>query len=143
MKRARPDVVVIGGGHNGLVAAALLAKGGLKPLVLERRHALGGATVTEEIHPGYKVSTVAHLAGPLRPSVLAALGLAKHGLALIDAGASRLRAAAGRPRAGAVGRSRAHGRGAARLLGARRRALSRVPQVPLRGGRRSSIACST
>src|SRR6185503_3699508 len=84
MKPARPDVVVVGGGHNGLVAAALLAKGGLKPLLLERRHALGGATVTEEIHPGYKVSTVAHLAGPLRPSVLSALGLQKRGLTLID-----------------------------------------------------------
>ena len=85
MKPAGRDVIVVGGGHNGLVAAALLAKGGLKPLLLERRHALGGATVTEEIHPGYKVSTVAHLAGPLRPSVLSALGLQKRGLALIDA----------------------------------------------------------
>jgi phytoene dehydrogenase-like protein len=85
MKPSGPDVVVIGGGHNGLVAAALLAKGGLRPLLLERRHALGGATVTEEIHPGYKVSTVAHLAGPLRPSVVTALGLPKRGLAMIDA----------------------------------------------------------
>jgi phytoene dehydrogenase-like protein len=85
VKAARPDVIVVGGGHNGLVTAALLAKGGLKPLVLERRHVLGGATVTEEIHPGYKVSTVAHLTGPLRPSVLAALGLQKkHGLTLIE-----------------------------------------------------------
>ena len=66
MKPARRDVIVVGGGHNGLVAAALLAKGGLKPLLLERRDVLGGATVTEEIHPGYKVSTVAHLTGPLQ-----------------------------------------------------------------------------
>jgi len=84
MKPTQPDVIVVGGGHNGLVAAALMAKGGLRPLLLERRHALGGATVTEEIHPGYKVSTVAHLAGPLRPSVLSALGLEKRGLTLID-----------------------------------------------------------
>jgi phytoene dehydrogenase-like protein len=83
VKPAGRDVIVVGGGHNGLVAAALLAKGGLKPLVLERRDVLGGATVTEEIHPGYKVSTVAHLTGPLRPSVLAALGLQKRGLTTI------------------------------------------------------------
>jgi phytoene dehydrogenase-like protein len=85
MTQPRYDAIVVGGGHNGLVAAALLAKGGLKPLLLERRDALGGATVTEEIHPGYKVSTVAHLAGPLRLSVLSALGLQKRGLTLIDA----------------------------------------------------------
>ena len=84
MKPARRDVIVVGGGHNGLVAAALLARGGLKPLVLERRDVLGGATVTEEIHPGYKVSTVAHLTGPLRPAVLSVLGLQKRGLTLID-----------------------------------------------------------
>ena len=84
MKPARRDVIVVGGGHNGLVAAALLAKGGLKPLLLERREVLGGATVTEEIHPGYKVSTVAHLTGPLRPSVLSALGLQKRGLTTIE-----------------------------------------------------------
>jgi len=77
-------VVVVGGGHNGLVAAALLAKGGLKPLLLERRDVLGGAAVTEEIHPGYKVSTVAHLTGPLRASVLSTLGLAKRGLTLLE-----------------------------------------------------------
>jgi phytoene dehydrogenase-like protein len=84
LKPTRPDVVVVGGGHNGLVAAALLARRGLRTVLLERRHVLGGATVTEEIHPGYKVSTVAHLTGPLRPSVLAALGLQKRGLTLID-----------------------------------------------------------
>ena len=61
------DVVVVGGGHNGLVTAALLAKHGLTPLVLERREIVGGAAVTEEFHPGFRASTVAHLAGPLRP----------------------------------------------------------------------------
>ena len=84
MKAGRRDVIVVGGGHNGLVAAALLAKGGLKPLLLERRHVLGGAAVTEEIHPGYKTSTVAHLTGPMRPAVLAALGLQKRGLSTIE-----------------------------------------------------------
>jgi phytoene dehydrogenase-like protein len=59
-------VVVIGGGVNGLTTAALLAKAGLRPLVLERREMVGGAAVTEEFHPGFKASTVAHTAGPFR-----------------------------------------------------------------------------
>ena len=71
----KADVVVIGGGHNALVAAAYLAKGGLKPVVLERRSIVGGAAVTEEFHPGFKASTVAHTAGPLRASVVRDLGL--------------------------------------------------------------------
>jgi phytoene dehydrogenase-like protein len=76
----KADVIVIGGGPNGLAAAALLAKGGLKPLVLERREVVGGAAVTEEFHPGFRASTVAHTAGPLRPSLVAALELQRHGL---------------------------------------------------------------
>jgi phytoene dehydrogenase-like protein len=69
------EVVVIGGGHNGLACAALLAKAGKKPLVLERRPVVGGAAVTEEFHPGFKVPSLAHVAGPLRPSLVEALGL--------------------------------------------------------------------
>jgi phytoene dehydrogenase-like protein len=67
-------VVIVGGGHNGLVTAAVLAKQGLKPLVLERRDVPGGAAVTDEFHPGFKVSSVAHTAD-LSKDVIDALGL--------------------------------------------------------------------
>src|SRR3989442_5434532 len=62
-------ILIIGGGHNGLVAAFYLAKGGYKPLVLERREIVGGAAVTEEFHPGVRASTLAHTVGPLRLDV--------------------------------------------------------------------------
>ena len=80
----KADVLVIGGGHNGLVTAALLARGGKKPLVLERRAILGGASVTEEFHPGFKASTVAHLLGPLRASVVEDLDLRNRGLTFLE-----------------------------------------------------------
>src|ERR1700681_4292488 len=62
-------VAFIGGGHNALIAAFYLAKGGFKPVVLERREIIGGGAVTEEFHPGYRASTLAHTLGPLRPDV--------------------------------------------------------------------------
>ena len=62
------DIIIIGGGHNGLVAACYLAKAGLKTLVLERREIVGGAAVTEEIHPGFRCSTLAHSAGAILPA---------------------------------------------------------------------------
>ena len=77
------DVVIIGGGHNGLVTAFYLAKAGFKPLVLERRPEAGGAAITEEFHPGFRCSILAHAAGPLRPDVVRDMQLAKHGLSLI------------------------------------------------------------
>ncbi|MCS6911934.1 MAG: NAD(P)/FAD-dependent oxidoreductase [Myxococcales bacterium] len=77
------DAVVIGAGHNGLVAATCLARAGLSTLVLERRDGVGGAAVTEEIHPGFRCPTVAHAAGPLLPAVLRQLHLERHGLALL------------------------------------------------------------
>ena len=74
------DVVIIGGGHNGLVTAFYLAKAGFKPLVLERRARAGGAAITEEFHPGFKCSTLAHSAGPIRPDIVSDMQLEKHGL---------------------------------------------------------------
>ena len=77
------DIVIIGGGHNGLVTAFYLAKAGYKPLVLERNAQVGGAAVTDEFHPGFRCSTLAHTAGPILPSILRDMQLEKHGLKLI------------------------------------------------------------
>jgi len=81
---ARPwDAVIVGGGHNSLVTAAYLAKGGLRTLVLERRDRIGGAADTAELAKGFRVPAVAHTVGRLRPSVHRDLGLRSHGLALV------------------------------------------------------------
>lgn len=77
------DAIVIGGGHNALVSAAYLAKGGLRTLVLERRDRVGGAADTTELAPGLRVPTLAHTVGRLRPSVHRDLDLKRHGLALL------------------------------------------------------------
>src|SRR5215475_10572933 len=78
------DVVIIGGGHNGLVTAFYLAKAGFKPLVLERRAQVGGAAVTEEFSPGFRCSTLAHSAGPLLPEIVRDMQLERHGLKLVS-----------------------------------------------------------
>ena len=77
------DAVVVGGGHNGLTAAAYLARAGLSTLVLERRHMVGGCCVTEEIAPGCRVSTTSYIASMLRPEVISDLRLAEHGLRMV------------------------------------------------------------
>ncbi|MBV8205633.1 MAG: NAD(P)/FAD-dependent oxidoreductase [Acidobacteria bacterium] len=74
------DAVVIGGGHNGLIAAFYLAKAGFKPLVLERRERVGGVAATGEFHPGFRVSTLLHTAGPISVSVLRDMQLERFGL---------------------------------------------------------------
>ena len=79
----RVDAVVIGAGHNGLVAAAYLARGGLRTLVLERRALVGGACCTEELWPGYRVSRAAYVVGLLRPVIVRELSLHARGLRLI------------------------------------------------------------
>ncbi len=78
------DVVILGAGHNALVAAFYLARKGFKPLVLERRPMVGGAAVTEEFHPGFRCSTVAHAAGPLLPEIAGDMQLARQGLEMIE-----------------------------------------------------------
>ena len=77
------DAVVIGAGHNGLTAAAYLARAGRKVLVLERRHVVGGAAVTEEIYPGFKYSVCSYVVSLLRPEIICELELAKHGLEIL------------------------------------------------------------
>ena len=79
----RYDVVVIGGGHNGLTNAAYLAKAGKKVLVLERRHVLGGAAVTEEVFPGFRFSVLSYVVSLLRPEIIRELELPKHGLEIL------------------------------------------------------------
>src|SRR5690349_19146516 len=79
-------VVLIGGGHNALIAAFYLAKGGFKPLVLERREMVGGGAITEEFHPGFKASTLAHTLGPLRSDVARDLSVEKFGCEILYLG---------------------------------------------------------
>lgn len=77
------DAIVIGGGHNGLVNAAYLARAGKKVLVLERRHLVGGATVTEEIFPGFKFTVFSYVVSLFRPEIIRDLNLPQHGLTIL------------------------------------------------------------
>ena len=78
------DVVIIGAGHNGLTCACYLAKAGLKVRMLERRGVVGGAAVTEEFHPGFRNSTAAYTVSLLQAKVIQDLGLARHGLRIVE-----------------------------------------------------------
>src|SRR5881396_400730 len=77
------DIIIVGAGHNGLVTAAYLARAGMRVLVLERRDVVGGACVTEELWPGFKVSTASYVNRLLRPEIIRDLELARHGFELL------------------------------------------------------------
>lgn len=81
--RSAFDVIIIGGGHNGLVCAAYLARAGLRVLVLERRDVVGGAAVTEEVHPGFRYTVCSYAVSLLRPEIIRELNLPRHGLTLL------------------------------------------------------------
>src|SRR6266446_5029641 len=78
------DAIIIGAGHNGLVTACYLARAGKKVLVLERRHVVGGACVTEEIFPGFKVSTAAYVNSLFRKDIIRELRLHDYGFAVLE-----------------------------------------------------------
>src|SRR6185503_13988238 len=81
--RSSYDCIVIGGGHNGLIAAAYLAKAGKSVCVLERRHVLGGCACTEAVWPGYKVSVAAYVISLLLPEIIRDLRLGAYGLTIL------------------------------------------------------------
>jgi phytoene dehydrogenase-like protein len=83
MPAVKYDVIIIGAGHNGLTAAAYLARAGRKVLVLERRHVLGGAAVTEEVFPGFRFSVCSYVVSLLRPEIIRELDLPRHGLEIL------------------------------------------------------------
>jgi phytoene dehydrogenase-like protein len=83
MPPVKYDAIVIGGGHNGLTTAAYLARAGRKVLVLERRHVLGGAAVTEEVFPGFRFSVCSYVVSLLRPEIIRELDLPSHGLEIL------------------------------------------------------------
>jgi len=92
----RYNAIIIGGGHNGLTAAAYLARAGRTSLVLERRHVLGGAAVTEEVFPGFRFSVCSYVVSLLRPEIIRELDLPRHGLQILPLDGTFTPATAGR-----------------------------------------------
>ena len=79
----RHDVIIVGGGHNGLACAAYLARAGKKVLVLERRERIGGAAFSEEVFPGFRFSVFSYVVSLLRPEIIRELELPRHGLQIL------------------------------------------------------------
>ena len=133
----RYDAVIVGGGHNGLVAGFYLAKAGLKPLILERREFVGGACVTEEFAPGFRASTGAYVISMLREPVWRDMKLAERGIGIDTAGPVPLRL----PQRRAAAARRRHPRRAGRdqpLLRRRRPGPARLRGRPRHGSPKSS-----
>ncbi|HYF23275.1 MAG TPA: FAD-dependent oxidoreductase, partial [Caulobacteraceae bacterium] len=84
MSARETDVLIVGGGHNGLVCAFYLARAGLKVTVLERRSVVGGAAVTEEFHPGFRNSVASYTVSLLNPKVIREMDLPGHGLRVVE-----------------------------------------------------------
>ena len=120
----RYDAIVVGGGHNGLVTAAYLARAGMRTVALERRDVLGGAAVTEEIIPGFRFSVASYVVSLLRPEIVRELELPRHGLEILPLDGT-LHAARGRLPV-AHERPRPHAARAAPVVALRRRGLRRV-----------------
>ena len=135
------DVIIVGGGHNGLVAAFYLAKAGFKPLVLERRAQVGGAAITEEFHPGFRCSTLAHNAGPLRADIVRDMQLEQARPQAHDSRCEHSLATARRPGASPLLRRKKSGAGNRAVVAERRgllRGLRRGPGKDRQGHRRSA-----
>src|ERR1700680_3450356 len=106
----RYDAIVIGGGHNGVTAAAYFARAGRKALVLERRPLVGGAAVTEEVFPGFHFSVCSYVVSLLRPEIIRELDLPRHGLEILPLDGTFTPLPAGTP-GGYLWRTNDHGQG--------------------------------
>ena len=141
-KHGTYDAIIIGGGHNGLVAAAYLAKAGRKVCVLERRHVLGGCATTEELWPGYKVSTAAYVISLFQTQIIQELALKEYGLKILPQVSFFVHATARRPQLvdGARSRRSTNAKSASSACATRR--PIRVTKPCWNVSRRRSSRCS-